>query len=74
MTSQTIATTTGASTAYAPPAAPEKEALIAECIGRIITGRPLPEALRPQVPDVQRPETVEEGIARILAGGTTDRR
>ena len=40
---------------------------IAEAIGCIISGRPLPEYLRPQALMVTRPSTVEEGIARILA-------
>jgi hypothetical protein len=40
---------------------------IAEAIGCIITGRPLPVYLRPQEPMIARPSSVEEGIARILA-------
>ena len=40
---------------------------IAEAIGCIITGRPLPAYLQPQPFVVARPASVEEGIARILA-------
>jgi hypothetical protein len=40
---------------------------VAEAIGCIISGRPLPEYLRPQPLVAMRPATVEEGIARILA-------
>lgn len=40
---------------------------IAEAIGCIITGRPLPEHLRPAPFVAARPATVEEGIARILS-------
>ena len=40
---------------------------IAEAIGCIITGRPLPAYLRPQPLMIARPSSVEEGIARILA-------
>lgn len=39
---------------------------IAEAIGCIITGRPLPAHLRPQPFVPARPATVSEGIARIL--------
>ena len=50
---------------YVPgPTAAEQ---IAEAIGCIITGRPLPAYLQPQAFVVARPSSVEEGIARILA-------
>ena len=42
--------------------------LIAEAIGCIISGRPLPAHLRPTVLASSRPTTVQDGIARILAG------
>lgn len=40
---------------------------IAEAIGCIITGRPLPAHLRPEPFVTTRPATVAEGVARILA-------
>jgi hypothetical protein len=39
---------------------------IAEAIGCIITGRPLPAHLRPQPFVASRPASVNEGIAGIL--------
>ena len=42
--------------------------VLADALGRIITGRPLPEGLRPQAVVTAAPATVEEGIAGILAG------
>lgn len=45
------------------------QAVLADCLGRIITGRPLPEHLRPASTVRPRPLTVEAGIARILRGG-----
>ena len=52
---------------YSPAATVAEQ--IAEAIGCIITGRPLPAHLRPAPVAVSRPATVSEGIARILAGG-----
>ena len=57
--------TSNPSIAYVPPA--DRQALIAEAIGCIITGRPLPAHLAPQPVAIARPATVAEGIARILA-------
>jgi len=54
-------------TIYAPPG-PERDALLAECIGSILAGRPLPEAVRPRAAAVERPASVYVGISRILAG------
>ena len=52
-------------TAFAPPA--DRQALIAECVDRILSGRPLPEwAQPPQLPEPPCPGSVAEGIARIL--------
>jgi len=50
--------------AYAPPAA--RDALLAECIGNILAGKPLPEAVRPPAAAIERPGTVYIGISRIL--------
>ena len=51
---------------YAPgPSAAEQ---IAEAIGCILTGRPLPVYLQPQPVAIERPASVSEGIARILRG------
>lgn len=50
---------------YEPGPSPAER--IAEAIGCILEGRPLPEHLRPQPFTASRPATVEEGIARILA-------
>ena len=41
---------------------------IAEAIGAIITGRPLPAHLRPSPVGIAKPASVSEGIARILGG------
>ena len=50
---------------YVPrPTAAEE---IAEAIGCIITGRPLPAHLRPQPFVTSRPASVSDGIARILS-------
>jgi hypothetical protein len=51
--------------AYVP--GPSTAEQIAEAIGCIVTGRPLPAYLQPQPLMIARPSTVEEGIARILA-------
>ncbi len=52
---------------YTPPAT--RDEILAEAIGCIIAGRPLPEYLRaPQVVRA-RPATAEEGMRPILAGG-----
>ena len=50
---------------YVPGPSPAEQ--IAEAIGCIITGRPLPAHLRPEPFAASRPASVEEGIARILA-------
>ena len=42
--------------------------VLGEALGRIITGRPLPESLRPAAIGVPSPATAQEGIAWILAG------
>ena len=55
-----------ATAAYTPPSTPGDA--LADAIGCIITGRPLPESLRPQLPVPAGAATVQEGIARILAG------
>ena len=60
-----------AAPSYEPPAArtsaaPSSQALIAEAIGCIVHGRPLPEPLRPRPFSAPRPATVQEGITRIL--------
>ena len=58
------ARTSSPAIAYVPgPSAAEQ---IAEAIGCIITGRPLPVYLQPQPVAIPRPATVSEGIARIL--------
>jgi hypothetical protein len=51
-------------TTYAPPAA--RDALLAECIGNILAGKPLPAAVRPPAAAVERPGTIYIGISRIL--------
>ena len=53
-------------TTYAPPAT--RAEILAEAIGRIITGRPLPEYLQAPQLQLARPATTEEGVRRILAG------
>ena len=51
------------------PATTTPAAAIAECVSAILEGRPLPEAWRAApAPATGAPRTVEEGIARILAG------
>ena len=53
-------------TTYAPPAT--RDEILADALGRIITGRPLPESLRAPQVRLTRPATVEEGVLRMLAG------
>jgi hypothetical protein len=43
-------------------------ALFAEAVGCVITGRALPEPLRPARREPARPGTVEAGVASTLAG------
>jgi hypothetical protein len=52
---------------YVPAASAAEQ--VAEAIGCIITGRPLPAHLSAAPVPVARPATVSEGISRILAGG-----
>ena len=48
---------------------PDAQAVIAECLGRIITGRPLPEGMRaPEYAPARAVTTVREGITMILSG------
>ena len=42
--------------------------VLADALGRIITGRPLPESLRPAPAATAAPATVQEGIGWILDG------
>jgi hypothetical protein len=42
--------------------------VLADALGRIITGRPLPESLRPVAEPTAAPATVQEGIEWILGG------
>ena len=51
---------------YVPPASKAEQ--IAEAIGCIITGRPLPAYLAPQPHVAPAVASVQEGIARILRG------
>ena len=53
-------------TSYSPPAT--RDALMAEAFACILSGRPLPEALRPAPAALTRPASVEEGCRRILGG------
>jgi hypothetical protein len=52
--------------AYTRPAT--REAMVAEAIGCIITGRVFPDYLRAPSRELDRPASVEAGIGRILAG------
>jgi len=50
---------------------PERAAVLADALGCIITGRPLPESLRPpELPCVQA-TSVEDGLRRTIGGGRT---
>ena len=60
-----LAARAAAPTVYAPASSSD---VLADALGRIITGRPLPEALRPVEQVTTAPRTVEEGLSRILAG------
>jgi len=62
MRDATTTAVTGAA-GYAPPVRP---VLLAEALGRILAGQPLPEELRPAVTAVSRPASVREGIERML--------
>lgn len=53
-------------TSYTP--GPERDAILADALGCIISGRPLPESLRSAPVDVARPSCVEDGIRRMLDG------
>jgi hypothetical protein len=64
-------TTRPAAATYTP--ATQIDAVLAEAIGCIITGRPLPEFLRAPAAESVRPASVEEGVRRILTGGTAAR-
>jgi hypothetical protein len=59
-------TTRRATASYTRPTT--REEIVAEAIGCIISGRPLPEYLRAPTLYRARPATVEEGCARILTG------
>ena len=60
-----------AAAAFAPPSS--KADILAYAFGCIISGRPLPEGLQPPAEMVPLPASVEEGIARILAGAARRR-
>ena len=67
----TVQTTRRESISYVStrsPAPATRAELLAEGLGCIITGRALPESLRPPTPSAPCPATVELGIAAILAG------
>jgi hypothetical protein len=65
--SSDMRTSRTSSTAIKYVPGPSTAEQVAEAIGCIITGRPLPAYLQPQPLAIARPATVEEGIARILA-------
>jgi hypothetical protein len=58
-----------AATTYTP--VNDRDGTLADALDCIICGRPLPEYLRVTRADSVRPRTVEEGILRILGGGTS---
>jgi hypothetical protein len=64
--STTLDTRRPSTTIYAPPGT--RDEIIAEAIGCILAGRPLPEQLRPPASHTWRPATSEAAFARILAG------
>ena len=51
---------------YSPAGA--REALLFEALTCTITGRPLPEQLRPPAPQAPRPASAEEGLRWIVGG------
>ncbi|MFL5577798.1 MAG: hypothetical protein ACJ79S_17725 [Gemmatimonadaceae bacterium] len=55
-------------TAIAPTPSAGRAEVLAEALGCIITGRPLPESVRAPSYEAVRPATVEVGIAWIIAG------
>ena len=55
-----------APTEYLPTS--DRAELLAEALGCIITGRPLPEAVRPAPFTAVAVGSVQEGIGRIVAG------
>ena len=63
-------------TLAARPAAPaydnatSTQAILADALGRILAGRPLPEHLRPAPTTRPRPVSIADGIAGILGGGS----
>jgi hypothetical protein len=63
--SATITTTTRTSAATYTRPSTEAE-ILADALARIISGRPLPEALRPTTYVAAPVASVQDGIARIL--------
>jgi hypothetical protein len=60
-------TTTFATSAASYKRTSTEAEILADALGRIITGRPLPEALRPTTYAGARPASVQDGLARIVA-------
>ena len=63
---RTLTPHAAATGAYSQPAS--RAEILADALGRIITGRPLPAGLCPAPVVVAVTVTVEEGISRILTG------
>ncbi len=57
-------TRTSSATSYTQPST--KAEILADALGRIITGRPLPESLRPTMYAPSAPASVADGIGRII--------
>jgi hypothetical protein len=64
--SDLIARAAAPAASYTPPV--HRAALLADCLSRTISGRPLPEGLCPAPMPLVRPATVEAGLGWILAG------
>ena len=62
----TTHTTASSATPLTPPSAADKQQQIAQCIGAILAGQPLPEAFRPAPPTIAPVSSLEAGFARIL--------
>jgi hypothetical protein len=60
---------------FTQPSSSARQAAVAECVGCILAGQPLPAQYRSLAPTVWRPATVREGVEWVLAGGPApDRR
>jgi hypothetical protein len=68
MASSTVGSAALTSFEPTPSSGASGQDLVAECVGCIISGRPLPERVRPPATVGATPATAAAGVARILNG------